>query len=233
MAIMLGTAVVRILKTWLSDPEETNQGISIIKEQESSDVKSIEAKINRLEKAAGADGVNALPVEERFSSSIILGDYTAKDFDEFEVLEAASVIANANATASGSEVLIDRAKRAKPQNLFVVIGRNDIVELKGDTAEFEASYREMLTEITDAFSKTYIYACGILPVKKSVLEEESSYKKIADYNKIIKDLCEEFEITYIDVSDLPTNADYEGDGIHFNMEFYEMWAEYLAEEAAL
>jgi len=233
VALMLVTVIVRGIQKLMMNPEEINQGLEVIKEQEASDVKSVEAKIARLEKMSGSDEENDLPLNERFSSSVIMGDYIAGDFDEFEVLDASSVVSNDKAKASEADVLIDQAKREKPKNLFVVFGRNDLAELKGDAKKFKESYKELLTLIHEEFPKTYIYSVGILPVKTNVLEEETDYEKIDEFNKAIKDLCEEYEVTYIDVSDLPTNADYKEDGIHFNLEFYEMLAEYLAEEAAL
>lgn len=231
---MLGTVGVRGVKKLISNPEESNQGIEIIKEQEKADVKSIESKITRLEKEESGGKVNALPLNERFADAIVLGDSMAKGLAEYEVLDAQNVVAKSGATATGdAKTLIEQGKDLKPKYVFIVLGHNDVGELHGDPNAFSEAYEVLLEYAKEAFPKAYIFAHSIFPVKEDVVEENPVYGEIDEFNKAIKDLCKEYEVIYLDYSDLPTGTDYEEDGIHFCIDFYEKWAERMAWEAAL
>jgi hypothetical protein len=68
-------------------PVDTSEGIAYIKGKESADAKTIEQKINQLEKKDGTgDSSDTRSMKERFSGAVVMGDSIAASFTEYDVL---------------------------------------------------------------------------------------------------------------------------------------------------
>ena len=75
-------------------PVDTSEGIAYIKGKESADAKTIEQKINQLEKKDGTgDSSDTRSMKERFSGAVVMGDSIAASFTEYDVLNTSSVVA--------------------------------------------------------------------------------------------------------------------------------------------
>lgn len=213
---------------------DTRKGISYIEEKESADAKTIEQKINQLEKQdASADGDDTRSVKERFSGAVVMGDSITASFTEYDVLNTSSVVAKIGVHFSQLEDQIEQAKQLDPQIIFLAYGMNDVIRTDGDVDTFIKDYSAVIRKIQKAMPDAHIFVNAVFPVQDKAEEKEPAFGNIADYNKELEKTCEKLQIGFIDNSDIVKDEYYEEDGIHFNAKFYPIWAEKMAEVAAL
>ena len=213
---------------------DTSKGISYIEEKESADAKTIEQKINQLEKKdASTDGEDTRSVKERFSGAVVMGDSITASFTEYDVLNTSSVVAKIGVHFNQLENQIEQAKQLDPQIIFLAYGMNDVIKTDGDVDTFIKDYSAVIKKIQKAMPDAHIFVNAVFPVQDKAVEKEPAFKNIADYNKELEKTCEKLQIGFIDNSDIIKDEYYEEDGIHFNAKFYPVWAEKMAEVAAL
>ena len=195
-------------------PVDTSEGIAYIKGKESADAKTIEQKINQLEKKDGTgDSSDTRSMKERFSGAVVMGDSIAASFTEYDVLNTSSVVAKIGIHFSELDDQIEQAKQLDPQIVFLAYGMNDVTQ--------------------KAMPDAHIFVNAVFPVQESAVEKEPALANIADYNEKLEAMCEKKQIGYIDNSDIIEDEYYEEDGIHFKANFYPIWAEKMAEVATL
>lgn len=75
-----------------------------------------------------------------------------------------------------------------------------------------------------------IYIQSVLPVTNEKIEIDNmrSNEDIKTFNFLLKNLCEEYDVTYIDLysfyeKDGELNSKYEADGLHLNDEGKQLW----------
>ena len=56
---------------------------------------------------------------------------------------------------------------------------------------------------------------------------------IPQFNEVLRQLCEEEGVTFIDNSELLSDELYEQDGIHFRPEYHRKWAIHMIQVAGL
>jgi lysophospholipase L1-like esterase len=101
---------------------------------------------------------------------------------------------------------MDEIIRHQPSKLFIAIGTNDLA-IEKSNAEIMANYRAIIQKVQVESPDTKIYVQSVLPVGKHVVFGHDN-KKIPPLNNDIKQMCEELQLTYIDLQ--PTFADSEG-----------------------
>lgn len=219
---------------------DITEGTKRLKEIESADVKTAEAKIEELEKAelAADEERKSRPVNERFANSLIIGDSVSQGLYEFGIIDQALVIAEKGAEVTRLDEtatlgMLQKAEAAKPQNLFLALGMNDVDAARGDATAFAASYGVLLDEIKSTMPDTKIYVNCVLPTQQKVIDENEWYGNIPAYNEKLKELCKEKDAVFIDNSGLVKEEYYAEDGIHQSPEFYPGWVENMAEAAEL
>ena len=94
-------------------------------------------------------------------------------------------------------------------------------------------YDALLKELQKKLPDTKLFVNSIFPVLDQEIERQPVYEKLADYNEVLRELCDKRQIAYIDNTDLASGSDYEEDGVHFKAEFYPYWLNRMAEVAAL
>ena len=215
-------------------PVDTSEGIAYIKGKESADAKTIEQKINQLEKKDGTgDSSDTRSMKERFSGAVVMGDSIAASFTEYDVLNTSSVVAKIGIHFSELDDQIEQAKQLDPQLVFLAYGMNDVTKTNGDVDKFIKDYSDVIKKIQKAMPDAHIFVNAVFPVQESAVEKEPALANIADYNEKLEAMCEKKQIGYIDNSDIIEDEYYEEDGIHFKANFYPIWAEKMAEVATL
>ena len=122
-------------------PVDTSEGIAYIKGKESADAKTIEQKINQLEKKDGTgDSSDTRSMKERFSGAVVMGDSIAASFTEYDVLNTSSVVAKIGIHFSELDDQIEQAKQLDPQIVFLAYGMNDVTKTNGDVDKFIKDY---------------------------------------------------------------------------------------------
>lgn len=211
---------------------DTTAGLEYIRGEESGDVAEIETKIRQLEQQE-TGGEDERSIKEKFAVSVILGDSIPHGFAEFDVLNVSNVKAQIGAHLTQMDEQIEEAKSVSPLVVFISIGENDVTATNGDTELFIEQYTEVLDQISKELPEANIFVNSIFPVQQKAIDKEPKLADIPAYNEALSGLCESREIGFIDNTELVQDQYYEPDGQHFVADFYPLWAEHMAEVAAL
>lgn len=209
---------------------DTSEGLAMIQEAESADVAGIETKIQKLEAKESSGKEDERSLKERFASVVVLGDAITEGFLEYDVLNASSVISGAGLKW---EEQVARLKEVNPKVVFLTYCADDILKSEGDVKAYAKDYRKRVEEVQKAVPGASVFVNSFLAVKKSAVDAEAQYKKLDDYNEALQKLCDKMQIGFVDNSALKVQQYYEEDGVHFNSEFYPVWAERMSEVASL
>ena len=229
--ILLVILAVWGIRQLVTPKVDTEQGLSYIRAAESEDITTIEQKINQLERQDG--GEDSRSYKEKFASSIVMGDSIAEGFSEYDVLNASSVVSKIGVHLYELEEQVQQAADLNPQVIFLALGMNDVIATAGDTDQFLEQYEAVVAQLREAVPNAHIYVNSIFPVQDSAIEKEPELAQISEYNMVLRQMCDDLQLGFIDNTDLVQDQYYEEDGVHFKAEFYPLWADRMAEVAAL
>lgn len=130
------------------------------------------------------------------------------------------------------EALLEKQYR----KIYVMLGVN---ELGFSTSGFVSLYADLLDDIASQEPDAQICVMSLTPVteKKSESTDIFTREKVEEFNAAISTMVEQHGYTYLDLYD--AMADEEGwlseeqstDGVHFTMDKYPEWAEFLRTHA--
>lgn len=229
--ILLVILAVWGIRQLVTPKVDTEQGLSYIRAAESEDITTIEQKINQLERQDG--GEDSRSYKEKFASSIVMGDSIAEGFSEYDVLNASSVVSKIGVHLYELEEQVQQAADLNPQVIFLALGMNDVIATAGDTEQFLEQYEAVVAQLREAVPNAHIYVNSIFPVQDSAIEKEPELAQISEYNTVLRQMCDDLQLGFIDNTDLVQEQYYEEDGVHFKAEFYPLWADRMVEVAAL
>ena len=240
LAVCAGAAVVILLLIFLVQgvrrlavPQvDTTDGMDYIREAEETEISSIEAKISQLEQQP-QENETARSVREMFAVSVVMGDSITAGFSAYDALSPSSVIAENSVLLSDIDAQVERAALLKPQIIFLSYGINELAETGNDAETFAEEYETFIGKLREAVPDAHIFVNSIFPVLAQALEEEPRYEEIAGYNTALEEMCGRLQVGFIDNSSIAEESYYEPDGIHFQAGFYPVWAQRMAEVAAL
>ena len=219
---------------------DATEGRKRLEEVASADVQEIDAKIQELEAEERKEKRESedRSYNEIFAGTLLLGDSVSQGLYEFGIMNESLVIAQrgigvCGAGRDGLKECEDRVISANPAKLFLAIGMNDLKAARGNADTFEEDYRSVLQEIEKALPDTEIYINSILPVQSNVIEENSDYGNIPEFNERLARLCEEEGAVFIDNTNLVKDEYYTADGIHMSPDYYPGWVDHMAEVAKL
>lgn len=124
---------------------------------------------------------------------------------------------------------------SKPSKLFIMAGVNDI-SLQRSNDVIIRQMKMLLRQVKAGNPETKVYVQSSLPLCKAKLAYSRLKGKeiqIENYNTLLKNLCNEMNITYIDIysllleKPLTLNEKYTSDGLHINEEAYKIWVEHI------
>lgn len=223
---------VRGIAGLLSGRADTSAGLEYIRQEEAGDISAIEEKISLLEEQDN-NGEDPRSLKEKFTGAVVVGDSIAEGFSVYDVLNASSVVSQIGVHLDEMDDLISQISELKPGIIFLALGMNDVTATDGDIEAFTENYRTVLEQIREEVPDCHIFVNSVFPVQDKAVEEEPALGKIADYNTALAELCDSQRIGFIDNTGLAEDEYYEEDGIHFKADFYPVWAEHMAEVAAL
>ncbi|GAB3417421.1 SGNH/GDSL hydrolase family protein [Niabella aquatica] len=130
---------------------------------------------------------------------------------------------------------IDEVLRLKPKAIFLMDGIND--QFKKIPYDISINnYRLIIKKIKTASPLTKIYIESALPINEAILTEEYARgcnKLVPAFNKKLKQLAGEQQVTYINICPLFQNkkgvlkAAFTMDGVHLKPEAYIRWVNFL------
>ena len=157
---------------------------------------------------------------------VFLGDHVFSNYDLTKYISEDKVVNSSDEDDTSAALLKDMKTRAliyNPSDIFISIGSNDYLK--------ELTNEEILTNISGIIdviknnrSLSNVYVLSVLPVGSS--SKSRNNETISNLNESIKILCEENNITYIDLYSLLINEDgylneeYSKDGLNLNEEGY-------------
>lgn len=214
---------------------DITEGLQIIEQAEAAEVTAIETKIQNLEEQEKkeAEAEDTRSIKEIFTSAVVMGDSITAGFSEYDILNASSVVAEIGAGLEGTEEQIGKVKEINPQVVFLSYGMNDMLSTQGDTDTFINNYKAMIKKLQKEVPNTKIFVNSIFPVSRQEREREPVFEQLDIYNEALREMCDKQQIAYVDNTELVSERYYEEDGVHFKPDFYPVWAERMAEVAAL
>lgn len=124
---------------------------------------------------------------------------------------------------------------AKPKKLFMMAGVNDI-SLQRDNATIIRQVKLLIRQVQAGSPDTEIYIQSALPINAEKLKYSRMKGKeiqIENYNTLLKQLCNEYNIKYIDIyshlleKPLTLKAEFTSDGLHINEAAYKIWTDLI------
>lgn len=124
---------------------------------------------------------------------------------------------------------------ARPSKLFIMAGINDI-SLQRENETIIRQMKLLLRQVKSGSPSTAIYVQSTLPLCSDKLKYsrlKGKEKQIEEYNTLLKGMCEEMDIVYIDIythlleKPLTLKAEYTLDGLHISKEAYAIWVEQI------
>lgn len=229
-----------------SKESDTSKGVALLKEMETKDISEIEKEIASLQNAdntdvsednTSADAADIDPAsrnyKQLFANSVIIGDSITEAISAYDFLPLSSVIAtigvNMNTMDSHYEIL----RNLSPQNIFLSYGSNDIERVGENMTEFKKEYKTIIQNVKSIQPDATIYMNSIFPVQEKKIASCSYYADITLYNAILRELCEEEDLIYLDNTNLVKSEYFEPDDYHFTADFYPSWLNRMAESAGL
>lgn len=229
---------------------DVSEGVKILKQLEEADTAEVDAKIQALgvpdsEDASGEDGggqssdaaddaisgEDIVPMEH-FRGSVVLGDSIAEELSAYEILDESVVVAKIGVSIPNAGELVDKAVGLNPQNLFIAFGSND-VQTTGEMRRcFVRITKGCLMESKKDF-QIQRFMSRMLRLCRTGCWRVSVFQVIPQFNEVLRQLCEEEGVTFIDNSELLSDELYEQDGIHFRPEYHRKWAIHMIQVAGL
>lgn len=219
---------------------DASEGEEKLKELEKKNVQEIDKKIQKLEKKeqkAIEKRLNRTD-NEKFADCVIVGDSICMGLYEYEYLDAAFVSAQAglgvcSPDASGLTDVLSLVIAGAPKRVFFALGMCDVAAAGADADVFVQAYKEALSRIKKELPDAGICVNSVLPVSQEVINGDSSYACIPEYNEKLQRLCEEENVLFIDNTGILKGEYYEEDGVHMKPDYYPEWIHHMAEEADL
>jgi len=175
------------------------------------------------------------PIGPQFANTLILGDSRTEGFTLYGFLDASQIICERGADINSIMTNMDTLVNMNPQHLILSYGMNDVIAYSGDAQRFGERYRTILEELKSKLPETKIAVNSILDVQENALVKNDVFRYIGDFNEVVKGLCSELGLSYIDNSGIcETYAGlYEPDGIHVGKDFYPEWMKMMILDAGL
>ena len=137
--------------------------------------------------------------------------------------------------------VIDELSNGKTYDrVFLCFGENELGWT--NLQAFYDGYGDVIDAVRARQPEAAVYVQSILPVSAEVSaknQDSTNNDRIRQFNEMLKQLASEKDAVYLDVASVMTDENGNlpdgaaTDGIHPGIEYYEIWAEYLRENAIL
>lgn len=173
--------------------------------------------------------LSLLPIST--SAIVFLGD-SITDEGEWSELFNNPAIKNrgiSSDTTIGVLSRLDAIVNAHPQTIVLMIGVNDLSNLRRSPAEVSQTYKEILARIRERSPQASVLVQSVLPINQNLLLGSITNSVIRELNDQTQRLADEFSYPYIDLYshfiDIHQQLDtkYTSDGIHLNGIAYRHW----------
>lgn len=142
-------------------------------------------------------------------------------------------------TPDGYVSVLTRLSQIKPKKIYILFGSNGVGWFTPE--HFSKRYSEFVDKIVAQHPDSQVYLQSITPVTQKYSDTPKNNidnNKINDYNKLIVSIAEEKGVYYLDIAFILRGADgalpdeVSGDGMHFSLDCYNKWFDYLKSHVA-
>lgn len=170
-----------------------------------------------------------LPVDNK--SIIFLGD-SITDGNEWSEIFYNTNVKNRGISGDTTIGIMERLNtivKEKPEKIFLMVGTNDLGELRHSTSTIIDDYKKILDFIKVQSPNTKVYVESILPVNTKKLKSPRKNSDIKEINNQLKNISNDDAI-YINLFDLfidkngELDEKYTHDGLHVNGDGYLIWS---------
>ncbi|PWL94623.1 MAG: hypothetical protein DBY08_01970 [Clostridiales bacterium] len=160
-----------------------------------------------------------------FGKNLVIGDSISEGLKVYGFLDDNQVVCEIGGSVMKGEEAIAEASKLKATNVFFSYGTNDMGMYSGDADAFVEDYSTIIFEFMSICPDADIYVNSIAKPSEEKIASGGNFHKWKEFNKKIKNMCDEFGFCYIDnVYILEENPNlYAGDGIHVLPEYYPIW----------
>ena len=137
-------------------------------------------------------------------------------------------------TSNGEKItLLQDMKNKDVKTVYIMLGVNELGWSYPEV--FKVKYKELIEEIRKVKPNCDIYVQSIIPVTKSKSDSDKIFnnENVAKFNKLIQEVANEENVTYLDVKSALINSqgylpeDASTDGIHLDPNYCKKWLNYL------
>ncbi|NLY08321.1 MAG: hypothetical protein GXZ11_00250 [Tissierellia bacterium] len=171
----------------------------------------------------------AMDLDNYFSDALFVGDSITEGLSYYKWLKPENVYATIGISLTSLLQKIDDIVQASPKRIYILMGTNDLENRKSVT-DYIDEYRSLLTDIKEALPNTSLTIQSVMPMGERGYRTHPNITKerTDEYNSALKDLAQELEVTYLDLSTLFVDPKaFESDGIHLVYDFYGKWLNYI------
>lgn len=178
-----------------------------------------------------------------FENSAFIGNSLIDDLNTYGIIDNADFYARTGLTVSsvftkpvvGKKTPIMQEVSKKPyKKVFLMFGLNELGWSYSDI--FIEDYGKIIDSLKKSQPNAKIYVQSLFPVSAKRSEKNSmgvNNKQIFKYNSLLKNLCKEKKVIYLDVASALANQndvlpeDASSDGIHPNVKHCKIWVDYI------
>jgi len=176
--------------------------------------------------------------KENFKNDLFIGDSITTGFHLYNKLDVANVAASVGYTPYGAyskycdfhnTTALEYAKSMKPDRIFIMLGSNALPS----TASTEKHYEQLIDKLNTGCPNSEIYCISVTPVAKNA-DTDVTNAMVNEFNGVIKKICQQKDIVYIDFHSEMIGADgyadpdlLAQDGVHFKNTTYDILLEYI------
>ena len=149
VAVLLAVfAAVEIIGSLTRKKIDTTEGLEIIKRAESAELVDIETRIQKMEdkEKEEQEALDARSTKEKFASAVVMGDSITDGFEEYDILNASSVVAEIGVELDELDEQLGKLREINPQVAFLSYGMNDIVATQGDVEVYIEQYKAVIKD---------------------------------------------------------------------------------------
>ncbi|VYU03648.1 hypothetical protein [Clostridium tertium] len=226
----------------IKDDKRINKAIEVLKKNENKDIEVIKNNI-ALEKEKYKKEEIILSSEDVsffqfYKDTLFLGDSITEGLIDYEFVNVYNVVSEKGDNVKDAINKIEKIKQINPDNVVLFYGMNDVIEFDDSNENltkniFREKYISLINSIKSELPNISIYVISPTNVTEDAIKTNYrlTNENISEFRNIIKDVCDQTNVTYVDVNSKICNREdiYEGDGIHFKYEFYNIWLETLKE----
>lgn len=209
-------------ENWICISDSDTQYLTKITSQsESSPIAKV--NIDDLIEQAGS-------VWNLFEDAMLIGDSRVYGFMSYGFIPASQVKAAGGYTINNIPEFLSAVAAMQPEVIYLSFGINDMglnIGQEEGVDGYKVVYTRQIEALLENVPNATIVVNSVIDATPAAVARSPRWDKVADFNRQIKEMCQEHDWIYVDNDPLAQNGNapiYNADGVHLVSTFYEPWA---------